>query len=348
MASFQQRKNGSITVKVRRHGVEISETFSKREDAEAWARRKESEIERGLWRDTSEADSTTIADLIDKYRKEVMPKLAGKGTGSALNIIEIKLGKYTVSKLTSKIVAGYRDQRLLAVSAESVRKEMGTLSKMIDISMKEWGIGLLANPCKIVSKPPPGKGRDRRLHKDEESRLFAALGQCRSPYMLPLVKFALETAGRQGELLSLRRRDVDKQRKFCMFYDTKNGENRAAPLTSAAMAILEALPSDIKDDRVFPISQSLVVQAWGHAVTRARRMYEKELINAGKREDEIAADTLLTNLHFHDLRHEALSRLAERGDLSVIELASISGHKTLQMLKRYTHLQAEKLAEKLG
>jgi len=98
---------------------------------------------------------------------------------------------------------------------------------------------------------------------------------------------------RQGEILKLRWRDVDFKRRVAMFYDTR---------------------------------QSLVVQAWGHAVKRAG----------------------IENLHFHDLLHEALSRLAERGDLSVLELAAVSGHKTMQMLKRYTHLLAEDLARKLG
>ncbi len=98
------------------------------------------------------------------------------------------------------------------------------------------------------------------------------------------------------------------------------------PLSSRAIQILESLPRAIRDDRVFPVSQGLVVQAWGHAVKRAG----------------------IEDLHFHDLRHEALSRLAEKGCFSVLELATISGHKTLQMLKRYTHLRAEDLARKLG
>lgn len=326
MASFQERKNGRITVKVRRHGIAVSETFTSRTDAEAWARKTESEIERGLWRDTSESERTTIADLCTEYKKRVLPMLHGHSAGPALRAIESKLGKTMLAKLTTRMVADYRDQRLRAVSAETVRKEMGTLSKMIDLAGREWGIQIPSNPVKQVSKPAPGRPRDRRLHEGEETRLFASLAKCKSHYMLPLVKLALETAARQGELLSMRWSHVNKARRFVMLYDTKNGEDRAQPLSTEALAILESLPRHLKDGRVFPVTQSLVAQAWGHAVRRAG----------------------IENLHFHDLRHETLSRLAERGDMSVLELAAVSGHKTLQMLKRYTHLQAEKLAHKIG
>jgi integrase len=326
MAAFQQRKNGSWQARVRRHGVTKSAAFSTKSAAEAWARRVESEIERGLWHDTTEAERTTISELVSEYRRRLLPGLRGRGIASALNVLDEKLGKHTVARLTARHVASYRDERLRAVGAESVRKELGVLSKMLDTASKEWGITIPSNPVKNVSKPPPARARDRRLEGDEEARLLSALDQCRSVYMRPLAEFAIETAMRQGELLKLRWRDIDLKRRVAMLYCTKNGEDRAVPLTSRAAQILQGLPRNLHDERVFPVSQSLVVQAWGHAVKRAG----------------------IEDLHFHDLRHEALSRLAERGDLSVLELAAVSGHKTLQMLKRYTHLRAEDLARKLG
>jgi integrase len=348
MATFQLRKNGKVTAKIRRHGITKSETFSKREDAEAWARKVESEIERGLWRDTTEAERTTIADICKDYRNKVLPALHGKGNSSALNVIEERLGNVMLAKLTPRLVADFRDWRLKTVSNETVRKELGVLSKMIDTAQREWGITIAVNPCKGVTKPAPGRPRDRRLLPGEQEQLEIALSQCRNNYMLPLFKIALETAARQGELLALRWKHVNKNRKLAMLYDTKNGEDRATPLSSAALAILDGLPRALEEERVFPLSQSLVVQAWGHAIDRARRNYEQAELKVGTKPDDIANSPMFRNLHFHDLRHEALSRLAERGDLSVLELASVSGHKTLQMLKRYTHLQAEKLAEKLG
>ncbi|GAB6068873.1 hypothetical protein JCM13664_21940 [Methylothermus subterraneus] len=228
--------------------------------------------------------------------------------------------------MTATKIAAYRDARLAdGVSGETVRKELALLSKPIKTAMREWGIALPGNPVANVSKPPPSKPRDRRLKEGEEAQLLASLDRCRNRYRRPLVELAIETAMRQGELLSLQWENIDLKRRIAYLPETKNGEARAVPLSSRAVAILQSLPRSI-DGRVFPISQGLVVQAWGHAVKRAG----------------------LDDPRFHDLRHKALSRLAERGDLSVLELAQISGHKTLQMLKRYTHLQAEKLARKLG
>lgn len=348
MASFQERKNGSVTAKVRRNGITKSATFATRSDAEAWARKVESEIERGRWHDSTEAERTTIAQLVSEYRKRVLPGLRGRGVAPALNIIDEKLGKHTVARLTARHVASYRDERLKAVGVESVRKELGVLSKMLDIASKEWGITIPSNPVKNVSKPAPGRARDRRLLPGEQERIEVSLKKCRSTYLLPLFRLALETAARQGELLSMRWPHVDRGRRLVMLFDTKNGEDRAVPLSSAALAIFDGLPRALRDDRIFPVSSGLVAQAWGHAIARARRLYEKERLAAGDKPAVVEKDPMLRDLHFHDLRHEALSRLAERGDLSVLELAAVSGHKTLQMLKRYTHLHAEDLAKKLG
>lgn len=102
-------------------------------------------------------------------------------------------------------------------------------------------------------------------------------------------------------------------------------EARAVPLTSRALEVIEGLPRSTTG-KVFPVERLTLYHAFIAACKRAK----------------------IENYTWHDLRHECLSRLAERGDLSVLELSAISGHKTLQMLKRYTHLQAESLAKKLG
>lgn len=351
MATFQLRDNGKITVKIRRHGKNVSETFKSKPDAEAWARKTESEIERGLWTDTTSADRKTIKLLIESYRKDKLPSLKGHGTSSALNILEERLGKHKVSKLTSQHITEYRDKRLKEVGNETVRKELGTLSRMIDLALYESDIKLPFNPCKLVEKPKPGKARTRRLLSGEEELLTAELRRCKSKFMLPIFKFALETAGRQGEIVELQWANVNMEARTCIFIDTKNGENREIPLSSTALAIIEALPHEPKETRVFPVSSSLVAQAWAKTVIRTRLKYEKKLLQSGSNNNDIKNNPFLTDLHFHDLRHEAISRLAERDDLklSTLELASISGHKTLQMLKRYAHLRnASKIAFRIG
>jgi integrase len=142
--------------------------------------------------------------------------------------------------------------------------------------------------------------------------------------MRPLIILAIETAMRQGEMLSLTWNDVDLDSRIAHLDMTKNGESRDVPLSSRALQALAALKEMRIDDRVVPATKSAVEQAWQHLRTRAG----------------------CADLRFHDLRHEAVSRLLERG-LNVIETATISGHKELRMLQRYSHLRAVDLVARL-
>lgn len=352
MATIRQQKNGRWQAIVRRGNVSKSETFAAKLDADAWARKVESEIERGVWKDTSEAERVTLAELLDEYEQKVLPGLRGNGYKTALAHLRERLGDKTLAQLSSADVAKYRDKRLETVSGDTVRKELGVLSKLIDLAAMEWGYVITANPCKLVKKPAPGKARDRRLSDDEAARMWTSLTQSKNPYMLPFCQLAVETAMRRGEILKLDWRHVDLKGRTAHLPETKTDEPRTVPLSPAAVAILKGLLPKGKDDKpirklsgqVFPVSESLVAQAWGHAVTRARRLYVKECERQGAKPDE----HFLIGLRFHDLRHEATSRLFERGVFDSMEVASITGHKTLAMLKRYTHLKAKDLAKKLG
>ncbi len=129
---------------------------------------------------------------------------------------------------------------------------------------------------------------------------------------------------RQGEIVGLRWRHVNMARRTALLPDTKNGESRTVPLSSVAVDLLKALPRSINGE-VFPgVTTEAVKQAFIRATRRAK----------------------IEDFHFHDLRHEATTRLFERG-LNIIEVSSITGHRDLQMLRRYTHLRAEDLAKKL-
>lgn len=145
--------------------------------------------------------------------------------------------------------------------------------------------------------------------------------------LAPAVRFALETAMRMGEILALEWRHLDLASRVATLPDTKTGVARQVPLSTAAVAAISCLPRHIKDGHIF--------WTWQRA---------DSLENVWRRTVKAAG---IDDLHFHDLRHEAVSRLFELG-LNPMEVASISGHKTLQMLKRYTHLRAAELARKLA
>lgn len=206
-------------------------------------------------------------------------------------------------------------------------KELNSLSHRFEVAVKDWGIGLPANPAKMVRRPQVARGRERRLLPGEESRLLAACTRSRARMLPSVVRFAIETGMRMGEILSLTWRNLDLAQRFATLPGTKTGDARQVPLSTAAVAAISALPRHISDGRVF--------WTWRRA---------DSLENAWRRAVKSAG---IEDLRFHDLRHEAVSRLFELG-LIPMEVASISGHKTLQMLKRYTHLKASELVKKLA
>ncbi len=334
MASITARKDRDSLiigwqVRVRKKGYPLQvKTFDKKAQAQTWARQVETEMDRGIWQDRGEAERTTVNDLLDRYAREILPTKRGDAGKVMPHIRALKagLGEKSLAALSARDVAEYRDARLsTGLKTQTARHDLALLSRAIKQGMMEWGIALPAgNPVLNVRMPAPSKPRDRRLASGEEERMLAALADCENPYMRPLMLFALETAARLGELLDLRWENIDFSRKTAVFYDTKNGDDRTAPLSSAAIAVLHSLPRDLAG-RAFPISESAVEQGWRRARKRAA----------------------IEDLHFHDLRHEATSRLFEKG-LNPMQVAAITGHKTLQMLKRYTHLRAEDLAKLLG
>ena len=166
--------------------------------------------------------------------------------------------------------------------------------------------------------------RQRRRRQGEELRLVDSCEASRSPYMRPLIILAVETAMRRGELLGLLWRHVDWERRIVHLPMTKNGDSRDVPLSARAYETLWHLHAERAEERVFPVSGNTVRLSWEHLRERAG----------------------CPDLHFHDLRHEAVSRLFEKG-LNVVEVATISGHRELRMLGRYAHLRGVGLVERL-
>jgi len=218
------------------------------------------------------------------------------------------------------------------------------LSRIITLAGREWGIALPTNPCVMVSRPPENEGRTRRLEDGEEACLLAAC----PPPLATLVRLALATAARLGELIALRWADVDFDEHIATIRGidqrgTKNGDPwRYLPLLPDAIEVLEKLPRD--RDRVFPnwCASDSVNKPWKRALDRAKAAYAAECERTGK----APRAGFLVDLHFHDLRHEAITRLIESGEFSEAEVAFIAGHKTWVMVDRYTHLRAAKIAKK--
>jgi integrase len=329
MASIRQLKSGRWQAQVRRVGERpLSKTFQARQQAAQWARKAESEMDIGGFQDLVSSGQITIAELIERYAQEVTPnKRSAKNEIAVLKGLSKHFGCRMLLSLRSRHIAEYRDMRLVQVAGATVIKEMNTLSHVVDTAIKDWGYGLPQNPVKLVRKPKAARGRDRRLGEGEEERILSACQQSRSHLLLPIVVLALETGMRLGELLSLTWDLVDINSRVASLPITKNGEPRRVPLSTRAIATLQLIPCHITAPKVFWCwkGSDSFGNAWRRAMLKAQ----------------------VGDLRFHDLRHEATSRFFELG-FNTMEVATITGHKTLQMLKRYTHLRAETLAQRLG
>lgn len=324
MASINKRGPYQWQVKIRRKGYpQQSKTFESEDEAKKWARMIESEMDRGVFVCQAEAEKTTLEEALKRYKKEITPDKKGKKQEeSRINVLSrSSLAPRYLASIRGTDIAKYRDERLENRSPITVNNELILLSHLYTVARKEWGMEGLRNPVTDIRKPKQPSGRDRRLQPGEEEKLLKhAL-----PNLKPMIVIALETAMRLGELVTLRWENVRLAKRIAYLPETKNGAARTVPLSTRAIAEFKALPRRI-DGRIFGYSTNY---SGSHAFS------------------SLVKKLGIKDLRFHDLRHEATSRLFEIG-LNPMEVASITGHKTLQMLKRYTHLRAEDLAEKLG
>ena len=355
MATIRQRPSGMWQAVIRRKGYQTqSSVHPTKTEAKDWARDKENDMRRGVFVDRKEAETTTLRTALERYEREVTTKKKAQRQekGFIKHWLERKeFSEKSLAGLRSSDFAAFRDARLKVVSTQTVRHELKLIAHLYNIAAKEWNIAV-ENPLKSIKMPSQGKARERRLSPAEERYLLAAAensgavdkdGKSRANHWIaPVIRFAISTAMRQGEILALTWKHFDKVKLTATLEDTKNGERRVVPLSPSALAVLDALPRTLRGP-VFNTTQEALVQSWKRAVVRARRLY---VADCEASEIEVDPD-FLTNLHFHDLRHEAISRLFELG-LDAMTVSEISGHKTLSQLKRYTHLSKTDVAQRLA
>ncbi len=321
------RRVWQAQIRRRGHSAQIK-TFDHKAEAEVWVRQVEGEMDRGVFVSRVEAESTSLAELLKRYQCEITPQKRGAAMErSHINVIgQDPVARCFISTITGKALAGYRDRRLKVVSASTLNRELNILSHVFTVAAQEWHIHLpWGNPVRLLRRPRADDKRDRRLVGDEGAHLLAAakaygaVGELGS-----IIAFAIETAMRRGEIATMRWEHVDWNARVLLVPETKAGEPRRVPLSRAALDILDALPRQI-DGQIFALHQVSISRAFA----------------------EICKTAGIEGLTFHDLRHEATSRLFEKG-LNPMQVAAITGHKTLQMLKRYTHLRAEDLVALIG
>ncbi|MGE4554009.1 MAG: tyrosine-type recombinase/integrase [Desulfovibrionaceae bacterium] len=325
MATIEKRGKRQWRAKIRRKGYPSqTRTFDSKTEAEEWARSVESEMDRGIFISRAEAESTTLFDALERFILEMVPAYAHPETETrrVKGLQRRALSRMTLAAVRIKDIAEFiRERDAEGVQANTIRLDLATLSRLFEVAATDWGMESLANPVKRVSKPKIPGGRTRRLGKGEEQRLIEASP---SPFR-DVIRFALETSMRRGEIASLRWEQVDLKNRVLFLPKTKNHSPRSVPLSPLALQILRDQPRHLNGS-VFSMSPNAITKA----MRRAR------------------ATAGIPDLQFHDLRHEAISSFFEETDLDAIEIAEISGHKSMQMLKRYSHLRTKRLAARLA
>ncbi|WP_298139006.1 site-specific integrase [Acidiferrobacter sp.] len=328
MATFLHRpgrsRRGAWQAKIRRRGYpQQTATFDSRAQAEAWARQIESEMDRGVFVSRVEAENTTLRDALDRYAREIsnQKKTADREIYTIRWWQSSALGARPLASIRGKdITVALSKKAGEGAAANTIHLYLALLSNLFNVARRQWGMEGLTNPTEFVQKPKLPSGRDRRLEGDEEARLLKGAGAG----FAPIIRWALATAMRRGEIAGLRWEHIDRGKRSAFLPETKNGFARSVPLSSAALAVLDSLPH-CNDGSVFGMTENAITLAMKRACAKAK----------------------IAGLTFHDLRHEAVSRLFENTDLDAMEIARISGHRTLSMLSRYTHLRAHRLAERL-
>ncbi len=268
-----------------------------------------------------------IADMLERYEKEILPTKKSRTDGYVTRRLRQDLfTQQDIETLKVSEIAAFRDRRVLESGPRCALYDLQMLSHCVTVAMSEWDLVLPVNPFKVVRKPKQNPARERRLSDSESQCLFQALASARNQRLLPMVRLAILTTMRKGELLNLRWPDIS-WRDRCAIINGKTGR-RTVPLSTEALDVLRELhplTGSFSDRKVLGMSDNAFKMAW----------------------DRLRKKHGLQDFHFHDLRHEGISRYMERGDLTPQEVMTISGHKTLAMLSRYTHLRISTLADRL-
>lgn len=324
MASVFKYRDG-WRAQIRRKGHQpIHKDFPLKTQATRWAADQELRLEKGVAAPTKHTE--TVREIFEKYRDEVSPTKGAADTEvDNINrfLRQIKFADKKIQGVSDDDIDEWKKERLKTVTGSTVNRELNTISAIFTYVIDDLKIKL-AHPVKGVKRPKNNRPRKRRVPKDEVEKLWKAFGteiKLKKDYAPYMFELARETAMRLGEVAKLRWENVNLEKGWALLKKTKNGESRHAVLTPRAKELLRALPR--KGEQVFPVSSK-------HATAVLR---------------EKARELGIEDLHFHDTRHEGTTQLSKK--LHVLELAAVTGHKTLKMLQTYYNPTPEELAEKV-
>jgi len=335
-----RKSDGSATyrVKIRTQFGKATRTFDRLSDAKQWAENTKVEMRRGDFVDYLGKRRTQVSLVIDRYLNEYIATNYGflevQRRKTELERWREEIGHLAIGALSASHISHVRDKMLgentrrgVKRSPSSVRRSLAILSHMLNVAVVEWEL-IPANPVNRIKKPKAAAGRMRFLSPDELEKLLYACQKSACEHLLPLVVLAVSTGARRGELMNLRWADIDWEQGMIRLLKTKNGHPRSIPLAGKAHAMLHE-----KYLRESGQSAFVFARVDGEEPMELEKHWQRAMKQAG-----------LKDFRFHDLRHTAASYLA-MNKATLMEIAAVLGHRTLQMVQRYSHLTEQHTAE---
>jgi integrase len=324
--AYIRKLKGKYKVEVVKKGFpRIAKRFHTLGDARKFGKEIESQMERGVFEDYTSASRTSLKEILIKYRDEktVLKKGFREETSTINFLIRHPISFNSLMRLKSHHIYKLMKELGETRAPATVNKYINIICHSWRVAKREWGINLpTENPCDMVTLNKVNDTRDRILTKSEYAKLLDACDQSNLYILKDVVMFAYAVGARQGEILRLKRKHINFDKKLITFFDTKNGEDRTIPVPDNALSIL-------KSYRFGPYVFN----------TLARRL-RKHFTIACKRAE-------ITNLRFHDLRSSFCTNALLSG-MTIAEVSFLSGHKDWSQLKRYTRIKPEDLLDKVN
>jgi len=348
MASIIER-NGRFLVRVRMRGFKtVTKTFNRKSDGASWARRVETDMESGRWTE-DQIRKPTFLEVLREYRRVVVPKFKGAQTYRYRfdEFEALPFAALRVDKVKASLFAQWRDAQLKLHKPGTVTRKLAMLSAVFTWAAREreW---VTQNPISLIGKPRAADSRTRTLTPEEVTWLMTAARTSKATWVAAALDVLMHSAMRRSELCGLKRLDIDFDLAIARLADTKNGSARDVPLCPRSLSGLRALDAAAAargDIALLPIGPAGSFSTRFNATVRRAQVMYRDACAKGSIEP---SSRFLADVRLHDLRRHAVTSWADSGVLSVAELMTISGHKTMKMLTRYIHLQPTAVAVKLA
>lgn len=324
-----------VQVRLKGHAPQTG-NFDRLTDARKWVQEIESAIRNNRYFKTAESRKHTFKELADRYISTVLhAKKTAKCQEAQLLWWKKQMGENLLADISPSLISEFKEKLIKENNVKgkkrtpaTVNRYLAILSHVFTVASKEWG-WVSDNPLRFISRPQEPRGRVRFLNDEERQSLLLACQESKNPFLYTIVILALSSGMRLGEIINLTWDNVDFEYQRIILEETKNGERRQVPLAGKALELLR----ELRSKHSFCTKLLFPSRAYSNQPIDIRSAWEYAVKKAG-----------VENFRFHDLRHSCASYLAMNGS-SIVEIAAVLGHKTLQMAKRYTHLSETHLSD---